>query len=128
MPMGYETVLADGGASLSGGQRQRLALARALVLRPKVLILDEATSSLDAVTEVKVQESLASLRSTRIVIAHRLSTVRDADLILVMDRGHIVERGTHAELMAANGLYRALVDAQLEPATAATAAGEARSA
>ena len=127
MPMGYESVLADGGASLSGGQRQRLALARALVLRPKVLILDEATSALDAVTEAKVQESLASLRSTRIVIAHRLSTVRDADLILVMDRGYIVERGTHGELMAANGLYRALVDAQLEPATATTA-GEARSA
>ncbi len=114
MPMGYESVLADGGASLSGGQRQRLALARALVRRPKVLILDEATSALDAVTEAKVQRSLAGLRSTRIVIAHRLSTVRDADLILVMDQGHIVERGTHGELMALGGTYRALVDAQLE--------------
>ncbi len=116
MPMGYESVLADGGASLSGGQRQRLALARALVHRPKVLILDEATSALDAVTEAAVQESLASLRSTRIVIAHRLSTVRHADLILVMEHGRIVERGDHAQLMALGGTYRALVDAQIEPA------------
>jgi ATP-binding cassette subfamily B protein len=122
MPMGYESVLADGGASLSGGQRQRLALARALVHRPKVLILDEATSSLDAVTEARVQKSLAALRSTRIVIAHRLSTVRDADLILVMEHGHLVERGSHAELMALGGTYRSLVDAQLEPA--GEAAGE----
>ncbi len=121
MPMGYESVLADGGASLSGGQRQRLALARALVHRPKVLILDEATSALDAVTEAKVQQSLAELRSTRIVIAHRLSTVRDADLILVMDHGRIVERGTHAELMERGGYYRALVDAQLEPAEGGSA-------
>lgn len=115
MPMGYESVLADGGASLSGGQRQRLALARALVHRPRVLILDEATSSLDAVTEARIQASLGSLRSTRVVIAHRLSTVRQADLILVMDGGKIVERGTHAELMARQGPYRTLVDAQLEP-------------
>jgi ATP-binding cassette, subfamily B, bacterial len=128
MPMGYETVLADGGASLSGGQRQRLALARALVHRPKVLILDEATSALDAVTEARVQKALAGLRSTRIVIAHRLSTVRDADLILVMDQGRIVERGPHAELMAAEGFYRSLVDAQLERGAEGPAAAEARSA
>ncbi|HVT58093.1 MAG TPA: peptidase domain-containing ABC transporter [Thermoanaerobaculia bacterium] len=114
LPMGYETVLADGGASLSGGQRQRLALARALVLRPRVLILDESTSNLDALTEAQIQRNLAALRSTRIVIAHRLSTVRNADLILVMDQGRIVERGTHAELMGRGGRYRGLVDAQLE--------------
>ncbi len=114
MPMGYETVLADSGASLSGGQRQRLALARALVRQPKVLILDEATSSLDAVTEAQIQRHLAGLKSTRIVIAHRLSTIRDADLILVMDQGAIVERGSHDELIALGGKYQELVAAQLD--------------
>ena len=87
MPMGYETLLADGGASLSGGQRQRLALARALVHRPAILLLDEATSALDTVTERAIQRELDALRCTRIVIAHRLSTIRDADLILVMEDG-----------------------------------------
>ncbi len=114
MPMGYETVLADGGASLSGGQRQRLALARALVHRPAILLLDEATSSLDTVTEVRIQRELAALRSTRIVIAHRLSTIRDADLILVMDAGKVVEQGRHEELLARGGVYARLVAAQLE--------------
>jgi len=119
-PMGYDTVLADSGSSLSGGQRQRIALARALVGRPKVLILDEATSALDAVNEQKIQRNLRGLRATRIVAAHRLSTVRDADLILVLDEGRTVESGTHAALVSRDGLYRQLVAAQLESADEAT--------
>jgi ABC-type bacteriocin/lantibiotic exporter with double-glycine peptidase domain len=114
LPMGYNTLLADGGVSLSGGQRQRLALARALVQRPSVLLLDEATSNLDAVTERAIQDELAALRCTRIVIAHRLSTIAGADLILVMDGGRIVERGTHRELFARGGRYRELIAAQLD--------------
>ncbi len=117
LPMGYETVLADGGASLSGGQRQRIALARALVTRPAVLILDEATSALDAVTEQKVQRNLQRLAMTRIVAAHRLSTIRDADRILVLDRGRIVDAGTHDELAERPGLYQQLAAAQLANAT-----------
>ncbi len=113
MPMGYDTLLAQGGSSLSGGQRQRVALARALVHEPAVLILDEATSALDAMTERQVIENLAALRCTQIVLAHRLSTIADADLILVMDRGEIVESGTHDELVARGGHYSNLIAAQL---------------
>lgn len=109
LPMGYETLIAEGGTGFSGGQRQRLALARALLTRPPVLILDEATSSLDVATEAAVARNLSGLGCTRIVIAHRLSTVCDADLILVMDGGTIVERGTHADLLALGGVYAALV-------------------
>ena len=112
MPMGYETMLADGGASLSGGQRQRLALARALVHRPAILLLDEATSSLDAKTEEQVTRNLQSIRSTRITIAHRLSTVAKADLILVMEDGRIVAKGTHERLLVQRGAYYQLVSAQ----------------
>ncbi|WP_224241416.1 peptidase domain-containing ABC transporter [Hyalangium gracile] len=114
MPMGYDTPLVDRGASLSGGQRQRLALARALVHNPAVLLLDEATSALDAITESQVQQALASLRCTRIVIAHRLSTVVDADLILVMNDGQLVEAGRHEELLLRRGAYAELVRAQIE--------------
>jgi len=113
LPMGYETVLADGGASLSGGQRQRLALARALVHRPAILLLDEATSNLDAVTERAIQEELAASRCTRIVIAHRLSTIAAADVIVVMDQGRVVEFGSHDELIDRDGEYRRLVAAQV---------------
>jgi ABC-type bacteriocin/lantibiotic exporter with double-glycine peptidase domain len=112
MPMGYETQLADGGASLSGGQRQRIALARALVRRPSILVLDEATSDLDSVTEAQVIENLATLACTRVVIAHRVSTIASADVIVVMEAGAVIQQGTHAELMRQEGLYRTLVTMQ----------------
>jgi ABC-type bacteriocin/lantibiotic exporter with double-glycine peptidase domain len=114
MPMGYDTILADGGASMSGGQRQRVALARALVHSPALLILDEATSALDSETERRVIRNLEELRCTRIVLAHRLSTIVNADLILVMDAGEIVETGTHHELLAHGQHYARLVAAQLQ--------------
>jgi ATP-binding cassette subfamily B protein len=109
LPMGYETVIAEGGLDLAGGQRQRLAIARALAHRPSFLLLDEATSHLDALTERIVDQNLSELDCTRIVIAHRLSTVRNADLILVLDKGVIVERGAHEDLLALGGAYAALV-------------------
>ena len=112
MPMGYETYVADGGATLSGGQRQRIAMARALVHDPAVLLLDEATSSLDASTEREVMENLNELRATRIVIAHRLSTIVRADQIIVMQDGRITEVGSHAELLRRAGTYAALVSDQ----------------
>ena len=127
LPAGYDTVLGSGGGRLSGGQRQRIALARALLRDPRVLLLDEATSALDAENEALVQRALVTLRQgrTTLVIAHRLATVRDADRIVVMEGGRVVQQGTHAALMATEGLYARLVRTQAfgaEP-QAATALG-----
>jgi ATP-binding cassette subfamily B protein len=115
MPLGYDTLLAEGGATLSGGQRQRLQLARAIARQPRVLLLDEATSHLDVLTERQVDANLSRLSCTRIVIAHRLSTIENADQILVFRDGSIVERGTHAQLLARDGHYAELVTSQLRP-------------
>ncbi|MDR7085114.1 ATP-binding cassette subfamily B protein [Arthrobacter ginsengisoli] len=114
LPEGYDTVLEDEGGNVSAGEKQLLTIARAFLARPSVLILDEATSSVDTRTEVLVQKAMSALRSDRtsFVIAHRLSTIRDADLILVMEAGKIVEQGNHAELLAAGGAYAALYAAQ----------------
>lgn len=118
LPDGYDTVLDDEGGNVSAGEKQLLTIARAFLARPSVLILDEATSSVDTRTEVLVQHAMKALRADRtsFVIAHRLSTIRDADLILVMEAGHIVEQGSHQELLAANGPYRALYDSQFAAA------------
>jgi ATP-binding cassette, subfamily B, bacterial len=111
MPMGYDTVVSDGGGSLSGGQRQRVAIARAVIRNPGIMLLDEATSALDNSTEKRVIEHLERQRCTRITVAHRLSTVRNSDLIVVMDKGRIVEQGRHEELLSKGGLYTKLVQA-----------------
>lgn len=110
LPQGYYTVVAERGMRLSGGQRQRLGIARALLVEPDVLIFDEATSSLDYESERSIQLAMRSILGTRttIVVAHRLSTVREADKIVVLDQGRIVEVGSHAELLRHEGIYRRL--------------------
>ncbi len=115
LSQGYETIVGERGITLSGGQRQRVAIARALLMDPRILILDDSTSSVDMQTERQIQKALDWLMEgrTTFVIAHRLSTVRRADLILVMDRGQIVEQGRHHELLTLNGLYREIYDLQL---------------
>jgi ATP-binding cassette subfamily B protein/subfamily B ATP-binding cassette protein MsbA len=115
LPEGYDTFIGERGVKLSGGQQQRLAIARAILARPQILVLDEATSNLDTESEQLIQASMADLLAgrTTFMIAHRLSTVRRADLILLMDDGRIVERGTHEELMEARGLYHGMVLRQM---------------
>jgi ATP-binding cassette, subfamily B, bacterial len=114
MPMGYDTLVSEGGSAFSGGQRQRLALARALANHPALLLLDEATSALDVVTEQIIEQNLRRLPCTQILIAHRLSTIRNADVILVLDHGYIVEQGTHEQLLRHNGFYARLIQTQLQ--------------
>jgi ATP-binding cassette subfamily B protein len=115
LPNGYETVVGERGVTLSGGQRQRVAIARALLMNPRILILDDSLSSVDTQTEKLIQAALDTLMEgrTTFVIAHRLSTVRRADLILVMDKGRIIQRGTHEELLRDGGLYKEIHDLQL---------------
>jgi ATP-binding cassette subfamily B protein len=113
MPMGMQTAVPEGGGTLSGGQRQRLAIARALVRKPKILIFDEATSALDNRTQAIVTQSLENLRVTRVVIAHRLSTIKNADKIVVIQKGQVVETGVYATLMDAGGVFFQLMNRQI---------------
>ncbi len=126
LPEGYDTVVGERGYKLSGGEKQRIAIARVLLKDPRILILDEATSALDTVSERLIQQALEGLEAgrTTIAIAHRLSTILRADLILVYERGRIVERGTHAELLAMGGLYARLYHEQFASPDAGAGEGE----
>ena len=114
LPQGIDTIIGDAGNKLSGGQKQRLAIARAVLKNPPVMILDEATSALDTESEKLVQDALQKMMQNRtsLVIAHRLSTIKSADEIIVLNKGEIVERGTHKEMMAQEGMYKKLIDLQ----------------
>lgn len=118
LPQGYDTVVGERGVGLSGGQRQRLAIARVLLTNPKLLILDDSTSAVDAQTEAAIQDALDKLmrseKRTAIVIAQRISTVRDADLIVVLDEGRVVAQGRHEELAASSPLYNEILGSQLQ--------------
>ena len=108
MPMKYATILSENAKNISGGQKQRIALARALINEPRIVILDEATSALDNITEKRIQDNLSELSCTKIIIAHRLETIENADKILVLNEGKLVGVGTHTELLSRSEYYRAL--------------------
>ena len=116
LPEGKKTILTEGAANISQGQRQLLTIARAVIANPKILILDEATSSVDTRTEKKIQDAMVKLMENRtsIIIAHRLSTIQDADLIVVLDQGRVVEMGNHEELIALGGKYNTLYQTQFK--------------